>query len=411
MNRRNFLKGVSGSLVLGGAGLALSRMALAVPVSMGPAELPAGTLEASLLEALPGKGPLIKRTFRPPNYETPVAYFNELYTPNDAFFVRYHIVNIPEVAAQTWKLRIGGEALQTPMELSLDELKRGFERVELPALCMCAGNRRGLFQPHVPGIEWGNGAMGNARWVGVRLRDVLNKAGVKKEALEVVFDGADSGIAAYKTPDFVKSLPTWKALDENTLIAFEMNGAPLPHWNGFPARLVVPGWAATYWVKQLMSIDVIAKPFEGFWMKPAYRIPIGKFPNVDRFITQETAVNTPITDMVVNSLITNIEEGQRFRAGQPVEVKGVAWDGGYGIRMVEVSLDEGQSWRPATLGQDVGRFSWRLWSYRFKPARRGRVTVMAKASNRIGQTQTAELILNPAGYHHNLIQKVTIQVG
>lgn len=402
---------------LSAAGLSAGSLAAAgFPFMAGPARA-AGTVTLPFgngtrpLVRVPQKREMILLTSRPPQLETPFAVFNEgLITPNDAFFVRYHLMNIPEVAADTWKLKLGGEALQTPMELGLDDLRRGFERVELPALCMCAGNRRGLFQPHVPGVQWGNGAMGNARWVGVRLRDVLNKAGVRKEALEMVFDGADSGIAAYKTPDFVKSLPMWKAFDENTLIAFEMNGAALPHWNGFPARLVVPGWVGTYWVKNLMSIEVIAKPFEGFWMKPAYRIPLGKFPNVDRFITQETAVNTPITDMVVNSLITNIEEGQRVRPGQSVDVKGVAWDGGYGIRTVEVSLDEGQSWRPATLGQDLGRFSWRLWSYRFKPARRGKLTVMAKASNRIGQTQTAELILNPAGYHHNLIQKATIQV-
>lgn len=411
MNRRNFIKSVSGGLALGGAGLILPRRGFAAPVSMGPPELPAGTLDASVLDALAGKRPLIKRTFRAPNYETPVAYFNDLYTPNDAFFVRYHVANIPEVEVQSWKLRIGGDALQTPMELGLEELRRGFEQVELSALCMCAGNRRGLFQPHVPGVQWGNGAMGNARWVGVRLRDVLDKAGIRKEAVEVVFDGVDSGIAAYKTPDFVKSLPLWKALDENTLIAWEMNGAPLPHWNGFPARLIVPGWVGTYWVKHLTSVDVVTRPFEGFWMKPAYRIPVGKFPNVDRFISQETPQNTPITDMVVNSLITNLEEGQRVRLGQTMDVKGVAWDGGYGIRTVEISIDDGHSWVPAALGQDVGRYAWRQWSHRFRATRRGSLSVMVKASNRIGQTQTAELILNPAGYHHNLIQKVTLNVG
>lgn len=146
-------------------------------------------------------------------------------------------------------------------------------------------------------------------------------------------------------------------------------------------------------------------------MKPAYRIPKGKFPVVDRFISQETDVNTPITEMVVNSLITNLDDGQKFRPGKTVEVKGIAWDGGYGIRLVEVSTDEGKTWRPAELGQDHGRFAWRQWSHQFKPAGKGKHFVMAKATNRIGNTQTFELILNPAGYHHNVVQKISIEVA
>ena len=128
-------------------------------------------------------------------------------------------------------------------------LKRDFEQVELAAVCLCSGNRRGMFQPHVPGVEWGVGAMGNAKWKGVRLRDLLNKAGVDRKAKEVAFNGADSG-AMEATPDFIKSIPIERALDENTLVAFEMNGKPLPHFNGFPARLVVAGWTGTYWTKQ-----------------------------------------------------------------------------------------------------------------------------------------------------------------
>lgn len=408
--RREFLKTTAEGLVLAGTGSLASVLASAASQSMGPSELPSGTLESSTMDVLAGKVPLIKKTFRPPNYETPVSYFNEAFTPNNAFFVRYHLANIPEVNAQEWVLKVGGEAASNTMQFPLDQLKKDFEQVEIVAVCQCSGNRRGLFQPHVPGVEWGYGAMGNATWRGVRLRDLLNKAGLKKEALEVVYDGADSGVVD-KTPDFIKSLPAWKAMDENTLIAFEMNGAPIPHWNGFPARIVVPGWTGTYWVKHLTSIEVVSKPFDGFWMKPAYRIPVGKFPVVDRFISQETAVSTPITEMVVNSLITNVQDDQRFRPGQTVEVKGIAWDGGYGIRLVEVSTDEGKTWRPAELGKDYGRFAWRQWSYHFKPRGKGRHSVMAKATNRVGNTQTFELISNPAGYHHNVVQKIGIIVA
>jgi hypothetical protein len=267
-----------------------------------------------------------------------------------------------------------------------------------------------MFVPHVPGVEWGPGAMGNARWKGARLKDVLTKAGLRKDALEIVFDGADSGLFP-ATPDFVKSIPVWKAMDENTLIAWQMNGQPLPHWNGFPARIVVPGWTATYWMKQLTSINAVTKPFDGFWVKSAYRIPRGKFPVVDRFISQETDVNTPITEMVVNSIMTNVSNGMWATRRQPFEVKGVAWDGGYGISRVEVSQDGGQSWRSATLGQDYGRFSFRQWTYVVTPAQRGPLTVMARASNRAGATQTFDLILNPAGYHHNVVQRIALNVA
>jgi DMSO/TMAO reductase YedYZ molybdopterin-dependent catalytic subunit len=410
MKRRDFLKGVTSGIVISASGGPITRFALADPIAMGPAELPSGTLESAVLEALPGKKPLIKRSFRPPNFETPVTYFNELFTPNDAFFVRYHLVNIPEVNAQAWKLRIGGESVAKPLEFTLDELKSSFEQVEIAAVNQCSGNRRGLVQPHVPGVQWGYGAMGNARWRGVKLKEVLDRAGVKKDALEVVIDGADTGALA-QTPDFIKSLPLWKALDEHTLIAFEMNGEPLPHWNGYPARLVVPGWTATYWVKQLRSIDVVSKPFDGFWMKTAYRVPKGTFPMVDRFLSQETEVNTPITEMMVNSLITNIEDRQRFNLGQWIEVKGIAWDGGYGIERVEVSTDEGKFWRLAELGEEHGRFSWRQWRFQFKPQEKGTYSIMVKATNRIGGTQTFQWIQNPAGYHHNRVQKLTILVA
>jgi DMSO/TMAO reductase YedYZ molybdopterin-dependent catalytic subunit len=408
MKRRSFLKFGTGGAVVAGAVPWLPQLARAAePVE--PWSLPGGAVESAVLEALPGKVPLIKRSYRPPNFETPIEYFKEEFTPNNAFFVRYHLATIPEVSASAWRVQIGGAAAGKPLELGFEDLKSGYEQVELAAVCLCSGNRRGLFQPHVAGVEWGIGAMGNARWKGVRLRDVLNKAGIRKDAVEIVLNGADGAVFP-KTPDFVKSLPVWKAMDENTLLAWEMNGEPLPHWNGFPVRVVVPGWTGTYWMKHVTSIMAEAKPFSGFWMNPAYRIPVGKFPVVDRFITQETAVNTPITEMVVNSLITVVPNGGRVSAGQTVSIGGIAWDGGYGVRQVEVSVDGGATWRNAELGRDHGRFSFRQWSYRFTPER-GRVTVMAKATNRVGATQTFELIHNPAGYHHNVVHKVTLEAA
>ena len=374
----------------------------------GFASLPAGAIEQGDLEALAGKVPLIKRAWRPPNYETPVQYFAQDFTPNNAFFVRYHLAGIPEVSAQSWSLNVGGPAADKPYTINLEQLKRDFPAAEVAAVCQCSGNRRGLFSPHVAGVEWGAGAMGNARWKGARLKDILAKAGVKADAIELVLDGADGPVMP-ATPDFVKSIPLAKAMDENTLVAYEMNGEPLPHFNGFPARVVLPGWTGTYWVKHITSIQAVAKPFDGFWMKSAYRIPTGKFPVIDRFLTQETPANTPITEMVVNSLIVSVASGQKVPVGQPLDINGVAWDGGSGIARVDVSTDGGRTWSMAELGPDHGRFSFRRFRSVVTPSARGTMTVMARASNRAGNTQVSDLIFNPAGYHHNVMQRIDVE--
>jgi DMSO/TMAO reductase YedYZ molybdopterin-dependent catalytic subunit len=399
VDRRYFIKKVAGSLAtLGGLSL-LQRSGLAVAT---------GAEEATILDTLPGKGALIKKTYRPPNYETPINYFDTPFTPNKLFFVRYHHAVIPEIQAGEWRLRIGGDAVRTPLEFTLEQLHKDFKPVEIAALCLCSGNRRGLFQPHVPGIPWGSGAMGNARWRGVRLKDVLAKVGIDKTALEVSLDGADSGMLK-TTPDFIKSLPVAKALDENTLIAFEMNGEPLPHWNGFPARLIIPGWTATYWMKHLTAVNVLSKPFDGFWMKTAYRIPNGRFPS-GQFRSQETKTNMPITEIIVNSLITNLVDGQTVPAAKLTEIRGVAWDGGNGIQRMEISTDGGINWHEAALKEDYGRFSWRQWHYDFKPKHNGACRIMARATSRSGVSQPLEPIPNPSGYHHNAVQQITIHL-
>ncbi len=390
---------------LGGLGM----MATGLGSSAAPAALPSGTLESEVLDRLAGKQPLLKRSYRPPNYESPVSYLNDAITPNDRFFVRWHLANIPVIDPDAWRLSVGGDSAAHPLELTLAQLQHDFEPVEIVALCQCAGNRRGFSDPHVPGVQWGNGAMGNARWKGARLKDLLSRAGLAKESVEIAFSGAD-GPLVDGTPDFVKSLPVWKALDENTLIAYEMNGEALPHWNGFPARIVVPGWTATYWMKQVVSIRALPQSLSSFWMNTAYRIPKGKFPIVDRFMSQESETTTPITEILVNSLITNLSEGQRFRAGSQIVVKGLAWDGGAGIRRVDVSIDQGHTWLSADLGEDHGRFSVRPWQFAFAPQSRSRVSIAARATNIQGTTQTEQLIFNPPGYHNNVVQSINVEI-
>ncbi len=409
ITRRSLLEAAGTAALLAGAGRLSQSLAAraneAGALNLSPT-LPEGTRAEAVLDTLPGKKPLIKLSYRPPNYETPVELLRGAITPNDAFFVRYHLSDIPEVNPETWRLSIGGDGANGEIGLSLDELKQ-LPAAEVAAVCQCSGNRRGLFEPHVPGVEWGYGAMGCARWKGARLKDVLDRAGLKPGALEIVLAGTDGGVTD-KTPKFVKSIPVWKAIEDTTIVAYEMNGAPLPHWNGFPARIIVPGWTATYWMKHITSIGAATKPFDGFWMKSAYRIPLGRFPVVARFASQETAANTPITEMVINSLITSHANGASVKAGGKVTVGGIAWDAGYGISTVEVSTDGGKSWTAAQLGEDLGRFAFRAFSHSVAVPTKGSYKVMARASNKIGQSQVPALIQNPAGYHHNVVQTLTL---
>jgi len=366
--------------------------------------VPDGVASYATMGTLSGKKPLIQLSDRPPNYEAPLEYLRTPITPNDQFYVRYHLADIPEVKAEGYKISVGGDGANGQAEITLDDLKK-MSAVEVVAVNQCSGNRRGLSKPHVQGVEWGYGAMGCARWKGAKLKDVLDKVGLKTEAIEIAFNGAD-GPAINTTPDFIKSIPVWKAIDASTIIAYEMNGAPLPHFNGFPARIIVPGWTGTYWMKHVISITALTKPQGGFWMNPAYRIPVGKFPIRDRFITQENAASTPITEIVVNSLITSHRDGDKVKAGK-VAISGMAWDGGYGIRTVEVSADGGKSWSSATLGQELGPYAFRPWSFELS-AKKGKNSVMVNAINKLGQSQTSELIFNPAGYHNNVMQNITL---
>jgi hypothetical protein len=281
--------------------------------------------------------------------------------------------------------------------------------VSIAAVNQCAGNRRGLFAPRVPGVQWGNGAMGNALWRGVRLRDVLQKAGVGADALEVTFNGADTPVLP-ATPDFLKSLPVDRALDENTLIAFEMNAEPLPHWNGAPARLVVPGWAGTYWMKHLTEVRVEPKPLDNFWVKAGYRIPTGAFPG-PRFASQENAETTPVTEIMVNSLVTSHVSGARLKRGARAVLSGKAWDGGAGIAAVGISSDGGKSWRDAKLGRDLGRFAWREFDMPLDTANVGTLSLAVRARSRSGAQQPEKLTVNPSGYHDNIIQRLTLEVA
>lgn len=366
---------------------------------------------AETLEVLPGKKPMIKRSFRPTNFESTLEQLDQDFTPNNVFFVRSHAPNVAKVSKKNWRLQIEGESVAKPFSLNFKELTRDFPQVEMAAVLLCSGNRRARFEPRVQGVQWKDGAIGNAKWRGVRLKDILQKAGVKGDAVEVAFNGADFPNMD-KTPDFEKSLPIAKALDENTILAFQMNGVDIPGPHGFPVRLIVPGWTATYWIKHLSSIRVISKPFEGYWMKKAYRIPRGKFNDVETaWKGQETEANTPVSEIIINSQITYPRDGDYLPKLKRVGVRGYAWDAGHGIQSVEVSLDQGKTWQAAKLGRDLGRFAWRPFNIEIETPVDGVYSVMSRATNALGQTQQKEAIPNPPGYHHNVPVSVSFTVG
>ena len=404
MQRRDVLAGG-----VGAAGALAAGRAFADALRLSPG-LPPGLRTEAQLDALPGKQKLIKLSWRPPNYETPVAAFDTTITPNEWFFVRYHLADIPEMGRLgDWSLKVGGDAAERAVSIDLETLRREFEPVEVTAVCQCSGNRRGLSDPHVAGVQWGYGAMGNARWRGARLKDVLARAGVKDGAVELALDGADGPVLP-ATPDFRKSLPIEKAMEDTVLLAYEMNGAALPHLNGFPVRVVVPGWTGTYWMKHVNALEIRSKPLETFWMRPAYRVPTGMFPVAHPFLSQQDEKTTPITEIVVNSLITNLADGTPV-ASAGFDVKGIAWDGGSGIRDVAISIDGGRTWKPAELGADAGRFSFRPFGFRATPEAAGSVTVMARATANSGAMQVDKLLFNPAGYQNNVVQRITMNAA
>jgi sulfite dehydrogenase (cytochrome) subunit A len=405
IDRRGLLKGVSGTALVMGSGLA------STPLSALAAEtvtLPFDNGERPLIE-YPQKRPLIRLTTRPPQLETPFAvYDGSTITPNDAFFVRYHLTQSPpaDLDAKTHSVEVRGK-VNTSLSLSMQDLRTAFEPMEIVAVNQCSGNGRGFSNPRVAGGQAGNGLMGNARWKGVPLKSVLDKAGVQEGARQVTFNGLDQP-AISDTPDFLKALDIDHARDGEVMLAYEMNGTDLPVLNGFPVRLVVPGYYGTYWVKHVSEITVIDNVFDGFWMKSAYRIPANACACLPP--GGKVAATVPINRYNVRSFITNLTEGAQVRASSDLVVKGIAFDGGYGITEVAVSGDGGQSWQATRLGEDLGRYSFREWqtAIRIKP---GTHVLKVRATNRIGQSQPMEALWNPPGYMRNVVETVTVNAA
>src|SRR6202165_874921 len=285
-------------------GLALSKPAWAQTMTELP--LPGVPGARPITTIFPQKGPMILQRTRPPLLETPFEVFDKgVFTPNDQFYVRWHWAVIPtDIDVDKFSLTVRRHVNQT-LSLSLNDILHGLPSVQFSAVNECSGNSRGFFQPRVSGGQWANGAMGNAQWTGVRLRDVLDRAGVKAGAVAVRFNGLDEPVVD-GAPDFIKSLDIDHARDGEVMLAFQMNGEQLPLLNGFPLRLIVPGWYSTYWVKMLNDIEVLNAPDDNYWMKTAYRIPDTPRASVK---PDETGYPTvPINRMVPRSFFTNLTD-------------------------------------------------------------------------------------------------------
>jgi DMSO/TMAO reductase YedYZ molybdopterin-dependent catalytic subunit len=347
---------------------------------------------------------MVVRSVRPEDLEMPLSGFSDYITPIDHFFVRTHVYT-PRVTTNEWRLTVDG-AVATPLTLTMDDVRR-LPVVELVGVLECAGNGRGFYEPPVPGLQWANGAVGNARWRGVRLVDVLKRAGVKESAKEVLFNGADVPLGTM--PDFQRSIPIGKALDARTLLAYEMNGETLPVEHGFPMRVVAPGWAGDCWIKWLTSISVLDKAHDGFWMTRAYRHP-GKAVAPGTVVPPEQM--QPVTSLRVKSVIAAPLDGSQMVNGKPVTIRGVAWSGDAGpLTAVDVSVDGGRNWKPATLRRDQRtEFGWRQWEYGWTPSREAYYTILARARDGASNTQPFDQEWNPSGYAWNVVPRVGVNV-
>lgn len=359
----------------------------------------------------PEKRDLILVHSRPPHLETPFSVFNEsLITPNDAFYVRYHLANFPKkIELKDYKLNVNG-AVTNALQLSLQELKSMAEPVDVVAVNQCSGNSRGFSLPRVFGAQLSNGAMGNARWTGIPLRTVLEKAGVSAEAMYVVFNGLDKPVLP-TTPDFQKTLDIDHALSPEPLLAWGMNGEDLPFLNGYPLKLIVPGYFGTYWVKHLSEITVLDTEFTGkdsFFMNSAYQLPDNDCLCVTPGST--AAKKRPISTLPVRSFITNITNGDSFASATQVTLEGIAFDDGSGINNVDISIDGGISWRASTLGDALGRYSFRGWKLDISFPQKGDLTLMVRASNRNGEVQPLRATWNHGGYRRHAIETVAIKI-
>ncbi len=390
------------ALIAGAGTAALAAPALAKLGGMIDLALPGGPSLRPTTPAFPGKGEMIVQRIRPPLLEAPMEVFREgIITPNDRMFVRWNWPMPTEVKVADHRVAVGG-AVKNAVSLTLEEVAAAGETVEVVAINQCAGNGRGLSEPRVTGTQWGNGAMGCAKWTGVRLKDVLAKAGLGAGAKRVRFAGLDVPLTE-GAPQFIKSLPMDIAMRDDVLVAWAMNDEPLPILHGFPLRIVVPGWFSTYWVKMLSTIEVLTGEDDSYYVADSYRVPAQPItPEAKDFPT------VPITAMPPRAFITSHADGETVALGKPLTLEGIAMGGDAALERVDLV---GKGWEiPCDLGPDEGGpCAFRRWSVKLPQVAGDFADVGVRARNVNGAVQPEALAWNPSGYARNVIERITLR--
>ncbi len=363
--------------------------------------LPGGPSKRPLAPAFPGKDEMIVQRIRAPVLETPMSVFDRgTITPNERFFVRWNWEPPSMIDAAGHRVLVRG-AVKRPLTLTLDEIVRAGEHVEVVAINQCAGNGRGFSQPRVTGTQWGNGAMGSARWTGVRLRDVLDKAGVGREAKRIRFAGLDKP-PIEGAPQFIKSIPIDVARRDDVLIAWNMNGEALPVLHGYPLRIVVPGWFSTYWVKMLNDIEVLTGEDDSYYVAKTYRMP------VEPVLPSDKGFETvPITAMPPRAFITSHADGAVVTRGAPLELRGIAMGGDASVAKVE--LDGRGLKAVCSLGPDDDKFGFRRWTLQIPEIKGDLIGIGVRATNSTGSSQPDEQAWNPSGYARDVVERISLR--
>ncbi|PZW50800.1 sulfite dehydrogenase (cytochrome) subunit SorA apoprotein [Humitalea rosea] len=409
--RRGTLRGAA--LAAMGASLgATIPFADRMPAGLLPAALAQGTAAPATLQ-MEGKAALIILGERPLVAETPEVMLDDAITPTDKFFIRNNGQIPPPFAGdpKSWKLRIDGE-VNTPLDLTIGELESRFPLVTRQLQMECGGNGRNAFVPPASGNQWGNGAISNAEWTGVRLRDLLAAAGPKETAHFTGQFGADPHLSgAADRAAMSRGMPIAKAMDEDTLICTRLNGAAIPNIHGAPLRMVVPGWPGSLSQKWMTRLTLLPVPHTGQGMGgTSYRVPVRPIVPGSRNNGAEFA---DLTSMPVRSILTSHGHGARLPAGtRALELRGAAWAGDLTVRAVDASLDYGASWVPMQVADPANRHAWQRWTGRIALPSDGYFEIWTRATDAQGKMQPhAAANWNPQGYGANAIGRAAILVG
>jgi sulfite oxidase len=404
LTRRGFLSGLGVMSAMLGAEVVFGRF---MPAGVIPAALAQETSEFTLAGKHPG---LIVLNDRPLNAETPAHLLDNRITPADRLFVRNNGIPPVDLNLDSWSLSIDGESVEKSATFTLAELKQHFKQYTYQLTLECGGNGRAEFDPPARGNQWSTGAVGCPQWTGVRLADVLRAVGLKDDAVYIGYYGADTHISG--NPDKVpisRGVPLAKAMEDETLIAWQMNGEDLPLMHGYPLRLVVGGWPASTSGKWLKRISVRNKEHDGPKMGGySYRVPCKPVVPGAEVAEDKMCI---IESMPVKSLLTFPRSGVVHSLGKPLKVRGHAWAGDLSVAAVAVSTDFGQSWQSATLDKPVNRLAWQHFAAAIEFPQSGYYEVWARATDSSGRAQPMVVPgWNPRGYLNNACHRIAVKV-